>query len=327
MKIGMLLPQGYFNEFEGWTPGAAWDRIIEVAHLGERLGFDSLWTGEHVLAKWDAEAMVFDCVTIHTAIAALVPRVDIGFGVINSTFRNPAMTAKMAATLDTISGGRLVLGLGCGFKVSEATAFGVPFPDTKERLAILGEHFEIISRMTRRDEPPVTLDGTRARVENAANAPRTGGGDHVRLAIGGHGRNVTFRLAARYCDEINIDLPAEDLGEAMVVLADRCHEIGRDPATLGVVTGTNPAWPYPNLKVTGRQRFMRKEDLPAIMPYDFDALLPRADEMAQWVALGIDGVICGVPGLVDTDEGVHELIDDLRSAGLELSAAPSPTGA
>ena len=72
MKIGMLLPQGYFNEFEGWTPAAAWDRIVEVARLGERLGFDSLWTGEHVLAKWDAEAMVFDCVTIHTAIAALV---------------------------------------------------------------------------------------------------------------------------------------------------------------------------------------------------------------------------------------------------------------
>ena len=317
MKVGMLLPQGYFNEFEGWTPAAAWDRIVEVARLGERLGFDSLWTGEHVLAKWDAEAMVFDCVTIHTAIAALVPRVDIGFGVINSTLRNPAMTAKMAASLDTISGGRLVLGLGCGFKVSEATAFGVPFPETKERLAILGEHFEIISRMTRRDEPPVTLHGTHARVENATNAPRTGGGDHVRLAIGGHGRNVTFRLAARYCDEINIDLPPEDMAEAITVLTDRCGEVGRDPRTLSVATGTNPAFPYPGLRATGKQRFMRKEDLPAIMPYDFAALRPRADEMARWVELGIDRVICGVPGLVDTDEGVYELIDDCRAAGID----------
>lgn len=325
MKIGLLLPQGYFNEFEGWNPVAAWERILHIAMLGERLGFDSLWAGEHVLAKWDPEGMMFDCVTLHTAIAAAVPRVDIGFGVINSTLRNPAMTARMASTLDTISGGRLILGLGCGFKEREARAVGADFPDMKERLAILGEHLEIISRMTRRDEPPVTFEGAHAQVDEAVNSPRTGGGDHVRLAIGGHGRNVTFRLAARHCDEINIDLPAEDLAEAMVVLADRCHEIGRDPATLGVVTGTNPAWPYPGLKVTGRQRFMRKEDLPAIMPYDFDALLPRADEMAQWVELGIDGVICGVPGLVDTDEGIHELIDDLRSAGLELSAAPSPS--
>jgi len=319
MKVGLLLPQGYFSEFAGWSPVAAWERILEIAQLGERLGFDSLWTGEHVLAKWDPEHPVYDCVTLHTAVAAAVPRVDIGFGVINSTFRNPAMTAKMASTLDTISDGRLILGLGCGFKPSEADAFGVDFPDMKERLAILGEHLEIISRMTRRDEPPFTFEGARARVQDVVNAPRTGGGDHVRLAIGGHGPNVTFRLAAKYCDEINIDLPAESMAEARAVLADRCAEIGRDPATLRVVAGTNPAWPYPGLKAIGKQRLMRKEDLPAIMPYDFDALLPRADEFAQWVELGIDGVICGVPGLVDTDEGLYELIDDLRTAGIELT--------
>lgn len=319
MKIGLLLPQGYFAEFDGWTPTAAWGRILEIAQLGERLGFDSLWTGEHVLAKWDPEGMIFDCVTLHTAVAAAVPRVDIGFGVINSTFRNPAMTAKMASTLDTISGGRLILGLGCGFKVSEASAFGVPFPDMKERLAILGEHLEIITRMTRRDEAPFTFEGAHARVADVVNSPRTGGGDHVRIAIGGHGRNVTFRLAAKYCDEINVDVPPEDMAEAMAVLADRCDEIGRDPATLGITTGTNPAWPYPGLRAVGRQRFMAKEDLPAIMPYDLDAILPRADEMARWVELGIGTVICGVPGLADTDEGVYELLDDLRSAGVGLT--------
>lgn len=319
MQIGLLLPQGYFSEFDGWTPVAAWDRILDIARLGERLGFDSLWTGEHVLAKWDPEGMIFDCVTIHTAVAAAVPRVDIGFGVINSTFRNPAMTAKMASTLDTISGGRLVLGLGCGFKPSEAAAFGVPYPDMKERLAILAEHLEIISRMTRRDEPPFTFEGTHARVADVRNDPRTGGGDHIRLAIGGHGRNVTFRLAARYCDEINIDLPPEDMAEARAVLADRCAEIGRDPSTLRVATGTNPAWPYPGLRATGRQRFMRAEDLPSIMPYDMDAIQPRAEEFRRWVELDIDRVICGVPGLADTDEGIYELLDDLRDAGIELA--------
>lgn len=332
MKIGLLLPQGYFAEFDGWTPVAAWDRILEVARLGERLGFDTLWAGEHVLAKWDPEGMALDGLTLQTAVAAAVPRVDIGFGVINSTFRNPAMTAKWASTLDTIAGGRLILGLGCGFKISEAEAFGVPYPDIKERLAILGEHFEIISRMTRRDEPPFTFEGKYARVEEVVNNPRTGGGDHIRLAIGGHGPNVTFRLAARYCDEINLDLPAEDMAQGMAVLADRCAEIGRDPATLDVVTGTNPAWPYPGLRAVGKQRFMRKEDLPAIMPYDFDALLPRADEFAQWVDLKIDGLICGAPGLMDTDEGLYELIDDLRTAGIELTppaapAAGTPAGA
>ena len=186
---------------------------------------------------------------------------------------------------------------------------------------MLGEHFEIISRMTRRDEPPFTFEGQYARVENVVNAPRTGGGDHVRLAIGGHGKNVTMRLAAKYCDEINIDLPADALPEAIALAGrplrgDRARS--RRPST--IVTGTNPAWPYPGLRAIGRQRLMKKEDLPAIMPYDFDNLLPRADEMAQWVELGIDSIICGVPGLVDTDEGVYELLDDLRTAGIALDA-------
>ena len=98
----------------------------------------------------------------------------------------------------------------------------------------------------------------------------------------------------------------------------------RDSGARVIVTGTNPAWPYPGLRVTGRQRLMRKEDLPAIMPYDFDSLLPRSAELAQWVELGIDGVICGVPGLVDTDEGVYELIDDLRTAGIALGKGSPP---
>jgi hypothetical protein len=319
VRIGLLLPQGYFNEFEDWQPVDAWNRILEVARMGERLGFDSLWNGEHVLAKWNPEAIEFDCVTIMTAVAAVVPRVELGFTVVNSTFRNPAMTAKTAATLDTIAGGRLVLGLGAGFKPSEALAFGHPFPDLKERMAILSEHFEIISRMTRRDEPPFTFEGAHAKVEDVVNNPRTGGGDHVKLLIGGHGRNVTFRLAARYCDEVNIDAEPAGMAEAMAVVRERCEEIGRDPATLMMSTGTNPAWPYPGLKVTGNQRMMRQEDVPAIMSADFSKLTTRAEELAMWVELGLDRVVCGVPGLVDTDEGLYELIDDCRTAGIELA--------
>ena len=232
------------------------------------------------------------------------------------------MTAKVASTLDTISGGRLILGLGCGFKVSEARAFGMPFPDMKERLAMLGEHFEIISRMTRRDEPPFTFTGEHARVENVINTPRTGGGDHIRAAIGGHGQNVTFRLAAKYCDEINIDLSARRAWRSDRRSShERCDEIGRDPATLGVVAGTNPAWPYPGLKVDRPAA----AHAPGGRPGDHAVRLRCAP-----AALGGDRAVgrardrrrdLGVPGLVDTDEGVYELIDDLRTAGIELAPA------
>ena len=133
---------------------------------------------------------------------------------------------------------------------------------------MLGEHFEIISRMTRRDEPPFTFEGPHARVENVVNAPRTGGGDHVRLLIGGHGKNVTFRLAAKYCDEINIDAAGrrdgrgDRRGPGRPLRRDRARSRRRSD----IATGTNPAWPYPGLRATGRQRMMTQEDLPAIMP-------------------------------------------------------------
>ena len=323
MKIGLLLPQGYFNEFEGWQPVAAWERILEVARLGERLGFDALWTGEHVLAKWDPEGMMFDCVTLHTAVAAAVPRVDIGFGVINSTFRNPAMTAKMASTLDTISGGRLILGLGCGFKPSEASAFGAPFPDMKERLAILGEHFEIISRMTRRDEAPFTFEGQHARVENVVNAPADRR-RRPRAAGDRRPRQERDHAARREVLRRDQHRPAGrvagrgDGRPGRPLRRDRAR-----PGDAGRRDRHEPGLALSRPPRNGRQRLMKKEDLPAIMPYDFDNLLPRADEMAQWVELGIDSIICGVPGLVDTDEGVYELLDDLRAAGI----APTPAAA
>ena len=146
MRVGIVLPQGYFNEFDGWDPTKAWDRILELAVKAEELGFEALWTGEHVLAKWPGEATAFDCWTLSSALAAVVPRVDIGLIVVNSTFHHPAMLAKRAATLDSIADGRVTLGLGAGFKENEAKAFGYPYPTLNERMEMLTEHFEIIWR-------------------------------------------------------------------------------------------------------------------------------------------------------------------------------------
>ena len=140
----------------------------------ERLGFESIWTGEHVLSKWPGESIAFDCWTLSSGLAPLVPRVGIGLIVMNSTFHYPAMTAKAAATLDAISGGRLTLGLGAGFKENEARAFGHDTRRCRERMEMLSEHFEIIWRTTRHDEPPFTFAGTvrpgRGRREQPAAA-------------------------------------------------------------------------------------------------------------------------------------------------------------
>lgn len=322
MDIGLLIPQGYFNEFDGWNPIDAWERIVEIALLGERLGFQSLWTGEHVLPKWDQRSIAFDCVTLSTGLAALTTRPEIGFVVLNTTFRNAAMTAKMAGTLDTISKGRLVLGLGAGFKESEALAVGVPFPSAKSRLQVLGEHLEVIRKLTREGDDLVEYEGDHVAVNGSANEPRTGARDHIPILIGGHGKQITFRLAARYADEINIDVAPSDLPEFRKVLHDRCEEVGRDPGSLRIAAGLNPAWPYRDLEFTGQQQMMRPEDIPAVMDIEVDATASRAEEIAQWRELGIDRLVCGAPGLADSDEPVFELVEHLRLAGAPLGAAP-----
>jgi alkanesulfonate monooxygenase SsuD/methylene tetrahydromethanopterin reductase-like flavin-dependent oxidoreductase (luciferase family) len=321
MRLGLLIPQGYFNEFEGWEPRRAWERMVHVAQRGEQLGFESIWLGEHVVAKWDAEAVAFDGVTAMTALAAIVPRVELGFVVVNSSLRHPAMTAKMASTLDTVSDGRLVLGLGAGFKRNEAEWVGVDFPSAGRRLRMLGEHLEVISQMTRRDAPAVTFAGEYTRVTAATNAPRTGGRDHIPLMIGGHGKELTFRLAARYADEINIDVMPHELVEHREVLHERCREVGRDPATIVVAAGLNPCWPYRDLTVTGRQRMMEQADVPSIMNMSVDGDTDsRVAEIAAWKELGLDRLVCAAPGVADTDESLDELAEHLAAAGVPLPA-------
>lgn len=318
MKVGLVVPQGYFNEFEGWPPGRAWERIIEVARTAERLGFDSIWTGEHVLAKWEGDAVAFDCWTLSAALAPLVPRVGIGLIVLNSTFHNPALTAKAAATLDSIAGGRLTLGLGAGFRESEARAFGMPYPSLGTRMRMLSEHFEIIWRATRTGEPPVTFEGEHARVEAFANSPRAARPPGIRLLIGGHGKTYTLRLAARFCDELNVNCFPDDAPDLLDVFRERCAEVGRDPAEVELSFSTNAIMPYKNLRVTGGQRIARPHELAYQDPAKVEALGTRAEEIARWVDLGFDRLTAAIPGLATTDESLHELIDDCRAAGIDF---------
>jgi hypothetical protein len=329
MKVGVILPQGYFDEFDGWDAGRAWDRILQTAKLSEQLGFESLWFGEHVLAKWDRHALIFDFFTIATGIAAVVPRVAIGFTVVNSTFRNPFLTAKMGGTLDAISGGRVILGLGAGFKPTEADALGAEFPGINDRMAILSEHFEIVRRLTRKGAAPFSFDGQSAQVHDVTGAPYGVQDPEIPLLIGGHGKNITFRLAAKYCDEINIDVSLDEMPGYLAVLKERCDEIGRDPRTIAIGSGTNPAFPYRGLKVTGSQRMMTQEDLPSVMgTFDISQLTSRVEELQRSAEVGIDRMCCGVPGLAETDESLYELVEDVKAAGVTLDrSVPGATRA
>jgi alkanesulfonate monooxygenase SsuD/methylene tetrahydromethanopterin reductase-like flavin-dependent oxidoreductase (luciferase family) len=323
MRVGIVIPQGHFGEFEGWDVRAAWNRTLEVARLAKDMGFDSLWGSEHVVTKWGGEQPLFDCWTTMTAVAQGVPGAAIGFVTLCSPFRNPALTAKMAATLDVVCDGRLTLGLGAGWKEAEFRAYGYDFPGIGERLRMLGEHLEIIRRMVTWDEGPATFTGRYARVDGAINNPRGLQRPRIPIMVGGHGPNVTFRLAARYADEMNIDVTPKEIATALPILRQRCEEIGRDPATLAVSGLIAGSWPWSGLRSTGGQRLMGLNDAAFIPPEALADLGSRQEGLALLDSIGCERAIAGVPGLATTDETLYEFAEDCRAAGVALEPAPA----
>lgn len=228
-----MAPQGWKGEYDGWAPGAAWARTLELAAGAEDLGFESLWVFDHFhTVPVPTDEITFESFTILGALAHATRRVRIGHMVICTGFRNPALTAKKAATLDVISGGRFELGIGAGWKEDEWRAYGYGFPTLKERLDALGDHLEVITRMLAPGH--ATFHGEYASVEDAINVPK-GIQAHIPIIVGGNGENRTFRYAARFADELNlVFLRPDQIAETLPIIASRCEEIGRDPASLKV---------------------------------------------------------------------------------------------
>lgn len=171
MQVGLMAPQGWKHEFDGWDPATAWDRTIELATQAEELGFESLWVFDHFHTTPDStDEMTLESFTVLAALASLTRRVRLGHMVVCTGFRNPAYTAKLASTLDVLSHGRFELGIGAGWKKDEWDAYGYGFPPIRERLDALGDHLEVISRML--GPGRATYEGRHASVRGAINVPK-----------------------------------------------------------------------------------------------------------------------------------------------------------
>jgi F420-dependent oxidoreductase-like protein len=297
MRIGAIVPQGWTGEYDGWDPLAAWARTVAVAKQAERLGFESIWLFDHVhTVPRPTDEITFESFTALAALAAHTERVRLGHIVICTAFRNPALTAKMISTLDTISGGRMELGIGAGWKREEWVAYGYEFPETRERLARLGDDLQVIEAMLEGDRHQhATVEGVHSRVRGARNVPKPIQRPRVPIMVGGNGPNVTWRLAARHADELNLDgmSPAE-VDEALPVIRQRCEEIGRDPASLPV---SIHLW-WRDIATPGQQ---------------------RVDRLAAHREQGIARGMGLVQASADTDEALEALADDARAAGIELA--------
>src|SRR5450756_1705513 len=199
MDVGVMVPQGWKGEFDGWRPADAWSNAIARAQQAEALGFESLWAFDHFTTVPDpTQEITFESFTMLAALAQATSRARIGHMVVCTGFRNPALTAKLASTLDVISNGRFELGIGAGWKEDEWRAYGYGFPTVGERLGALRDHLEIVTRMLA--PGPATYQGAYASVKDAINEPKGLQSPRPPIIVGGNGENVTFRLAAKFAD-------------------------------------------------------------------------------------------------------------------------------
>ena len=240
MKVGWTVMLADYRG-EGRTPG--YEEIRDMAKRAEAAGFDSLWLYDHLLYRKDGQATlgIWECWTVLSALAEATERVQLGTLVACNSFRNPALLAKMAITLDEVSSGRFILGLGAGWNKAEYDAFGIPFDHLVSRFE---EALQIIRPLVK--EGRVDFMGTyyqAADCEIAPRGPRPGGPP---LMVGGFGPRM-LRLTARYADMWNtayLHRPAS-LDEPRALLEMACADVGRDPATLDVTALV--ALGYPDL--------------------------------------------------------------------------------
>ena len=293
MQVGILIPQGWKQEYNGWDPAKAWARTLELARDAEALGFESEWVFDHFhTIPEPTDEITFESFTTLTAMAGVTERVRLGHMVICNGFRNPALTAKLASTLDVAS--RFELGIGGGWKEDEWLAYGYGFPETKERLAALRDALEVITRMLAPGR--ATFEGRFASVHGAVNEPKGIQEPRPPIIVGGNGPDVTWRLAARFADELNLVFRSPDeVAESIPTVHARCEEIGRDPKTL-------------RLSVYAR-------DEPMSQPGQ-----GRADMIGAYAALGLDRFVAFPTRISPTVETQAQFAEDCVAAGLTLAA-------
>jgi F420-dependent oxidoreductase-like protein len=221
VKFGVTLPQF----------GASWSEVREVASAAEESGFDSVWVADHFFGVGSDDPL--EAWTEMSAVAALTQRVEIGFLVLCNNYRPPPLLAKMATTLDAISGGRLVLGYGAGWFAQEYEAYGYEFPGLRTRLEQLEEGLEILKRMWTEDE--ATFHGLHYHVEGARCRPKPTRRPHPPILIGGGGEKILLGLVARYADIWNnLGISHREIAHKIGVLRDHCERQGRDFSTIEI---------------------------------------------------------------------------------------------
>jgi F420-dependent oxidoreductase-like protein len=224
IKFGVFLPFYAFKSGEKnlLTP---FDRVRDVVLECERLGYDSVWLDDHLMFE---KLLILECWTTLSALSPITAKIRLGTMVLCNSFRNPALLAKMAATLDVISNGRLELGIGAGVQRDEHVAYGIPFLEPRSRIDRLKEAVEIIQKMW--TEEKASYEGKYYRINEAVCEPKPVQKPHPPITIGGGGEKLTLKVAAQHADRCDCGyVPSLELYKHKLdVLESHCKAVGRN---------------------------------------------------------------------------------------------------
>ena len=228
LKFGLSLPQGWTMELANLKdPVEAYETMTQVAQIADEVGFESLWLVDHFHTfPRSSQEMTFECWTTTATLARDTKRIRIGQLVTCNGYRNPALLAKMASTVDVLSHGRLNIGIGAGGLEHEYRAYGYEYPETPDRLRQLREAVQVILAMWTQEE--AVFEGSSYQVRDAINQPKGVQKPHIPLLIGGGGEHVTLKLVAQYGDACNVSGSLETIQHKFDVLKKHCEAVGRD---------------------------------------------------------------------------------------------------
>ncbi len=193
----------------------------------DEVGFESAWLVDHFhTIPHPSQEVTFECWTTTAAVARDTKRIRIGQAVTCNGYRNPALLAKMASTVDVLSHGRLNFGIGAGWYEHEYRAYGYDYPEAPDRLRHLREAVQVILAMWTQEE--AAFEGRYYQVRGAINQPKGVQKPHIPLLIGGGGEKVTLKLVAQYADACNVNGDLETIKQKFAVLKEHCETVGRD---------------------------------------------------------------------------------------------------
>jgi F420-dependent oxidoreductase-like protein len=302
MRFGMFIPQGWRLDLAGISPADQWATMRDLAVAADAWPFESIWVYDHFhTVPVPTDEATHEAWSLMSALAASTSRVRLGQMCTCMGYRNPAYLAKVAATIDVVSGGRVEMGIGGGWYEHEWRAYGYGFPGAGERLGMLDEGVQIMRQLWTTGR--ATLSGRHYQVDGAIGRPLPIQDGGIPLWIAGGGERKTLRIAAKYAQYTNFDATPDVFRRKSEILAQHCKDVGTDfdaivrSSNFNIVIGETAG------DVADKLDWARAH---------YQPLIP-AESLERNLAMLSSGPLVGTP------EQITEQLAQLRGLGLEYA--------